>query len=434
MKLIHLLFLALLIFPLQASAQAPAAPLEAGVNPDEVPVTLTIVPSARELDPVAIPKLICSGASASCTTVKDILTKDLTISGFFQVLDERSYITDMNTESLKRTKWDDWFNVGAKYLIKGKIEAAGDLLNVGLRLYDVSGKSIIDLDGQDTSGIKPDQLPKVVHYFVNEVIRAITGTPGLFGSQILFSQKSGKSTRAIYTIGIDGTAKHALAGGSTLNMFPSMTNGSMVYTSFKAGKPDIYINGKRVTRDSRHYRGARLSPDGSVLAVSADDGGQSDLFLMSTSGKIIRRLTKSWWDEVSPTWSPDGSMIAFVSNRSGGPQVYVMNKDGSGMRRVTMAGNYNSTPSFGPDGKIVFAGMDEGHSDIFVTDLEGNISRITQGQGSNKDPAFSPDGRHIVFVSSRGGGWRIWMATAEGRYQFQVTEKAGGYSTLFWVR
>jgi len=402
---------------------------------EEAPVVVSVVPAAREMDPVAVPSPICGpGESEVCGTIHETLQRDLTLSAFFSVLPAKSYLADMEKESLKRTKWEDWFNVGARYLVKVDVTGSGADHDVSFRLYDVSNRAPMEVAGQDAKGLKAEEVVPRTHDFVNELIRTVTGMPGLFGSSILYSAKSSKTTRAVYSIGIDGTGRRALAGGSTLNMFPSMVGGTLVYTSFKAGKPDVYINGRKVTKDARHYRGARLSPDGSILAAAADDGGQSDIFLMSAEGKVLRNLTSSWSDEVSPSWSPDGSKIAYVSNRTGGPQIYVMGRDGGGRRRVTFAGNYNSTPDFGPDGRIVFAGMDEGHSDIFVTDLEGNVQRITQDQGSNKDPAFSPDGRHIVFVSSRGGGWRIWLSTADGRYQFPVTERAGGYSTLFWAR
>jgi TolB protein len=155
---------------------------------------------------------------------------------------------------------------------------------------------------------------------------------------------------------------------------------------------------------------------------------------MTPDGREIANLTKHWADDVSPVWSPDGARIAFVSARSGGPQIFVMGSDGSGVRRLTMAGGYNTTPEWGPNGLIVFAGMDGGHSDVFTVDDAGTIVRVTQDQGSNKDPSWSPDGRYITFVSNREAGSKIWISTADGRYQFPVSKAAGGYSTPRWVR
>jgi TolB protein len=235
-------------------------------------------------------------------------------------------------------------------------------------------------------------------------------------------------------VDVDGYGRSTIAAGDTINMLPSMVGGAVVYTSFKPGLPAIYLNGKLVSPPGRACRGARLAPDGSVLAASMDDSGQSDIYLLSLEGEVLENLTHHWADEVSPAWSPDGSQIAFVSNRTGAPQIYVMGRSGGGQRRLTMAGSYNSTPDFGPGGIVVFAGMDESHSDIFTVDLEGNIARITQDQGSNKDPTISPDGRHLAFVSNRDGQTRIWISTIDGRYQFPVTERGGSFSTLFWGR
>jgi len=80
----------------------------------------------------------------------------------------------------------------------------------------------------------------------------------------------------------------------------------------------------------------------------------------------------------------------------------------------------------------VFAGMDEGHSDLFTVDLAGNMKRLTQGQGSNLDPVWSPDGRWIAFVSTRDGR-RIWLMTADGRHQFPLT-RSMSCATPAWRR
>jgi TolB protein len=408
--------------------------LEPGGGADGgTPITVSVGPSAQALDPVAVPAAFCSGSAEVCQTVVEVISRDLMLSGFFKVLDTNAFIADMGRESLTATKWEDWFNVGAKYLVKSSVSADGKRVTLSFRLYDVNQRKAIQVKFQEAS-IGKAKVRGATHRFVNEVIRAITGMPGPFGGRIAFAAKTGKETKNIFAIDVDGYGSHALARSGGVNMLPSLTGKHVVYTSFDAGKPDIFLDGVKITKDDRAYRGARLRPDGKILAVSADEDGQSDIFLMDLEGNLLANLTNHWADDVSAVWSPDGAQIVFVSNRCGGPQIYVMNADGGGQRRLTMAGEYNSTPDFGPGGIIVFAGMDEAHSDIFTVDLAGNMTRVTQDQGNNKDPTISHDGRHIAFVSNRDGATRIWLSTIDGRYQFPVTEKSRPYSTLFWAR
>lgn len=416
----------------------PTSDSDPGAGPDSTagapPIMVTVAPSSRQLDPVAVALPKCQDADDACKEAVEIIRRDLTLSGYFLVLPEASYIADMDRESLRSTKWEDWFNVGARYLVKSEIEAKKGKLAMEFRLYDVNQKKDIRVEHDNPGQVSRKALRNAVHAFVNDVLLAITGQKGPFGGTILFAAKTGLQTKGIFAVGVDGYGQSTIAAGKTINMLPSMMRGNVVYTSFSSGYPNIYLNGTRITSDGRHYRGARLSPDGSVLAVAVDEDGESEIYLMSTSGERLKNLTDNWADEVSPAWSPDGSQIAFVSNRTGSPQIYVMNRDGSGQRRLTMQGGYNSTPDFGPDGIIVFAGMDEAHSDIFTVDLEGNIARITQDQGNNKDPTISPDGRHVAFVSDRDDQFQIYLSTIDGRYQFPITDRNRGYSTLFWAR
>ena len=78
------------------------------------PIQVTVAPSARQLDAVAVPKALCDAEEGPCGETVSVVARDLTLSGFFEVLPEAGYIADMTKESLKETKWEDWYNVGAK--------------------------------------------------------------------------------------------------------------------------------------------------------------------------------------------------------------------------------------------------------------------------------------------------------------------------------
>lgn len=400
------------------------------------PISISVTPSSRELDTVAIPRPFCNADKGPCTQVLETLVRDMTLSGYFKVLPQDSYFANMNRESLTQTKWEDWFNVKAKFLIKAEVTAAGkDKFTLHLRLYDVVQRKTIAVKHQDFKDVKSGKLRSSVHKFVNEVMRAITGSPGFFGGSILYTAKTGLQTRGVYAIEVDGVGRASLAVDETINLFPSMSGGHFLYTSFRFGKPDLILDDERLTFDERHYRGARVSPDGKVIAASiAMEDGQADIWLLNMKGEPVQNLTNSAWDEVHPAWSPSGGQLAFVSNKSGGPQIYVMGRGGGDARRLTMAGSYNAHPDFGPDGLLVFAGMDEATSDIFTVDLGSSMTRVTQDQGFNKDPTISPDGRHVAFVSDRDGKWKIWLSTIDGRYQFPLTQRGGTYATLFWAR
>jgi TolB protein len=298
----------------------------------------------------------------------------------------------------------------------------------------VGDRKAIPVKGSVAKNVAAKGVRRAVHTFVNGVIEAITGKPGIFGSQILFSLKLPGFQRTILAMDMDGSGRRTVVDNGSANMFPRWApGGSVLYTSFLSGLPQVYVDDRRITHDEREYRGAAFSPDGSRIVASVDMDGQSDLVLLDPrTGEITKRLTETEWDEVSPSWSPDGRRIAFCSNKTGRPQIYLVNADGTGERRLTMRGSYNTSPRFGPTGLVVFAGMDDFVSDLFTVDMSGNINRLTQQQGSNKDPTWSPDGRWLVFLSDRAGPWRAFLMTEDGRYQFPITSKGEPLGTPDW--
>ncbi|NOZ01194.1 MAG: hypothetical protein GXP54_04815 [Deltaproteobacteria bacterium] len=396
---------------------------------------MMVGPSGRELEAIAVNRPACPKGRKECGAIDRTIQRDLNLSGYFKVLDRASFLAQPMGETLVSTQWLDWANIGARYLIKTEAVLAAKGMNIEFRLFDVTRKQAVPVQGQSHQGIRDSiAARRAANKFINGVIKAVTGKPGIFGSRIVLSVKTAPWKRAIISIGMDGSGRRTLISNGSSNMFPRWTpKGRVLYTSFLPGHPSLYIGKKRLTMDDREYRGAAISPDGGSIVASVNIDGQSDLVLIDPkTGRTTKNLTNSAWDEVQPSWSPGGNMIAFMSSRAGSPQIHVMRADGSGERRLTMAGAYNTSPRFGPNGRIVFTGMDDFVNDIFVVDLQGNIARLTQNQGGNKDPSWSPDGRHVVFLSNRAGTWRVWIMTEDGRYQFPITRKAEEYATPDW--
>ena len=182
--------------------------------------------------------------------------------------------------------------------------------------------------------------------------------------------------------------------------------------------------------------GGVYSPDGSRIAFTASDGGNSDVWVMSADGTGARRLTNHAALDLSPSWSPDGKRLAFVSDRAGTPQLYVMGADGSDPKRLTFQGNYNQTPQWSPRGdQIAFTARDERKVfDVFVvTVASGRIDRITQDQGrTNEEPSWAPNGRLVVFRTDRNGAAQLVVSDPKGERQTVVAGGVGDLSAPAW--
>jgi TolB protein len=179
--------------------------------------------------------------------------------------------------------------------------------------------------------------------------------------------------------------------------------------------------------------GAAFSPDGGRIACTLSQDGNSEIYLLTSEGAIIKRLTNApAFIDSSPSWSPDGSQIAFVSNRHGSPQVWIMASGGDSPQRLTFTGTYNQEPTWCPKcaaPTIAFTARDEkAHFDVFTIDVKTKqLTRLTENQGNNEHPTWAPNGRALAMASSRGG---IWVTSADGKQQRQVY--SGPASTPVW--
>ena len=383
--------------------------------------------------PVAIPDFkVVEGNDTSgqlAGIMNDILVSDLTYSGFFDILDRKSYIEDSTKLKLteKEINFKDWSVVGAEGLVKGGIILKGNDLIVEIRLFDVILERTII--AQRYVG-KAEDVRRIMHRFANDVIESLTGEKGIFDTKLLFVSDAA-GNKEIYLSDYDGYNVKQVTHNRSINISPygSPDGRSILYTSYKEGQPYIYLfelySGKefRIAAYDGINIGARWSPNGKEIAMTLSKDGNPELYVLNLETKEMRRITNNSGIDVSPTFSPDGKKIAFVSDISGNPHIYVVNSDGTNMTRLTFDGKYNASPAWSPKGdKIAFARLDGGSFDIWIMNTDGGEQiKLTSNSGNNENPSWSPNGRYIVFSSTREGRAVYIMRADGGGIQRKVT-------------
>ncbi|HWP65662.1 MAG TPA: Tol-Pal system beta propeller repeat protein TolB [Candidatus Limnocylindria bacterium] len=370
-----------------------------------------------------------------------ILAKDLELSGYFKALDPRSFPERPDTMGLTAdtTDFTAWNATGAQDVVKGAITVNGGRVQLEARMFDVPSQVEVSAVGRRFEGSAAD-VPRMAHRMADTILEYLTGERGPFDSQILFTSRRGGPLKDVYVFDFDGDPPRRLTNERAIVVAPRWhpSGDEFLFVSYRRHLPQLYRQalGSRTARSVVSGRVAILngawSPDGSKLLVARDVGGNTDIYLLDSAGKPLRRLTDHWGIDVSPTWAPDGRHFAFCSSRSGSPQIYVMDIDGGGLRRVSFHGSYNTSPAWAPKGdRIAYTTRQNGFQ-IVVAGADGTGGRLVTRDGVNEDPSWAPDGRYLVFSARRGGRRVLVMTDREGRMQRELTTGQGDDTSPAW--
>jgi len=369
----------------------------------------------------------------------ELMGASLDFTGYFKILDRGAFLFDPQKSGVAAADitFQNWTVIGAELLITGIFEQAGDNVTMELRLfYTIRSRQAL---GKRYSG-NVAETRKMILRFCSEVIYYLTGNRGIFDSKIAFVS-TGSGKKEIYICDFDGYNPTRLTYNDSISLFPSWSsNGQyLAYTSYKGGKPDIYIRNLADKRESViAQEGLNITPAWAPgrleLAATMSFSGDQEIYLLTGTGKMIKRLTNNRGSDVSPTWSPDGRKLAFVSNRTGGPQIYVLDLDSGNERRLTFEGKYITQPAWSPRGdKIAYSGQVGGFHQIFVIDVDGrNPVQLTRDGGDSESATWSPDGSLIMFNSTREGPSRLYVMTAFGTDQRRLLLLNGEQTNPKW--
>ena len=426
-------FAFLLMVPMLTSAQSDA---------DQYEYIDISNPFLRKI-PLAIPLFKNVAGTAEeiqlSKSSSELLADSLAFTGYFKILDQDAFLFDPAKDGVTtpQINFANWTVLGAELLVTGLFEVSDGRIAVELRLFDTfKAKRIL---GKKYAGRLADQR-KIIHRFCSEVIEYLTGNKGPFASKIAYVS-TGTGNKEIYSCEFDGYNPQQLTRNHSISLFPAWSSDGkyLAYTSYKGGKPDLFIkNLAEMQEISVAQKGINITPawvPGKFeLAATLSFSGDQEIYLLTGEGKIIKRLTSMRGSDVSPSLSPDGKKMAFVSNRSGNPQIYIKDLVTEKTRRITYEGNYNTQPSWSPrGGQIAYASFIDGRHNICLIDVDGmEPLQLTHESGDNESPSWSPDGNLIVFSSNREGPYQLYIMNAFGTDQRRLLKMNGEQTNPKW--
>lgn len=406
-RILGLVFLALAIF----SPQPLRAQQELSSDPTAF-IPIEALGGGRKYK-IAVADLIPQNPGGSvdrnATYLPERLNANLSMVGLFANIDKRSFLeadTRAGVDPGTTPDFAAWNKIGADYLVKGSISPSGSKINLEMRLFDITyGKQLL---GKRYSG-PAKEARKMINQFTNDLLEAITGTPGVFGSQIVFVSGT-MSNRSIMMTELGSDEATQIAGHKNgPSTQPTMGPGGQTAWVHRNNKEwQLLVNGKVISAGPSHLSPA-FKPDGTVAAAVSDAQRTA---IYAFDGKKKTLLAGGGGINVSPAFSPDGSRMAYVSDQGGSVSLYVGPAGGGSPSRLT-TGAKVTDPAWSPTGEFIVFVMKE--TDICTIRPDGSgFRRLTGGQGVNKRPSFSPDGRMIVFSSNRNGREQLFIMAANG--------------------
>ncbi len=339
---------------------------------------------------------------------------------------ELEWITKADLEATGMFTFVDPDVPGAEIIANMDVDT-GSGLRVVLSVNDlIEGKEVLKKRFDASKLI----IRPMAHSIANDIYKVATGKKGVFRTRISYLSPLPSGRKGIRLMDWDGfNSKRIVTRG--LNSSHSWTQDGkyLLFSSERNRKWRIYILDFKTLKESILFSSKGLNLVGGtskddMVSFSSSRDGSSEIYIINTFGKKMKKLTRSFGIDLSPVFSPEGDKIAFVSDRSGGPQIYTMDSNGKGIQRVTFQGSYNTSPAWSPDSKwLAYTGRVNGKNQIFMVKSDGSeIWQLTM-TGNNESPSFSPDGLFLAFDSDRDGERGIYIMRNTGEGQRRITKK-----------
>lgn len=185
----------------------------------------------------------------------------------------------------------------------------------------------------------------------------ITATFTPDGKSITYaSAQEGNSD--IYQLELDSRSMKQLTSHNSADLSPSWSPDGrhLAFTSDRGGRPQIYImdadgsrEPRRLTYDGDYNAAPAWSPKGDwIVYVCRMPNEGFKLCRISPDGEKRKQITTGQSIDDSPSWAPNGRHIVFSSIRRGESQLYIITSEGAGLEKISSTGEHLSSPSWSP--------------------------------------------------------------------------------------
>ena len=180
---------------------------------------------------------------------------------------------------------------------------------------------------------------------------------------------------------------------------------------------------------------AKLSPDGSQIAVTAVGPEGRGIYLIPTNAELP--TTGSFWVAGSnPTWFSDGQRIVFSRDRD----LWIVGVGSSEEKRLTDDSEDERAARPSPDGQYVaFYSGRSGAQDIWtVPTAGGEPQAVTHDAYAADDyrwaPSWSPDSKQIAYISNKADYWAddLWKVEVNTGTHRQLSHGLMASSLPVW--
>jgi Tol biopolymer transport system component len=220
---------------------------------------------------------------------------------------------------------------------------------------------------------------------------------------------------------------------------PSRDGKRLAYRGGTLGAPEIRLRDVAANTDVRLAEAASftylvLSPDGSMVAFSADDSVASSIYVVAAMGGVPKKVCDKCGRPVD--WLPDRSKLLIDNAGPKQQDIHIVDVATGQAKVLLQHPEFELTmPRLSPDGRVLaFSEMRPGRARrIHLAPFTGEAvpqsqwSLVLDGTDFDRQPVWSPSGDIIYFQSDRDGTRCIWAQRVDTSTRKAIGQPFGAH-------